>query len=71
MKLTAQDLAGFGVVDEIVKEPLGGAHRLPDDMIASLGLAIARALDTLDHQSPDQLRQSRRDKFLAIGKTET
>ncbi len=39
-------------------------------MIASLGLAIARALDALDDLSPDQLRQSRRDKFLAIGKTE-
>ncbi len=70
LKLTAQDQVGFGVVDEIVKEPLGGAHRLPDDMIASLGLAIARALDTLDQFSPDQLRQSRRDKFLAMGKTE-
>ncbi len=71
LKLTAQDQVGFGVVDEIVKEPLGGAHRLPDDMIASLGLAIARALDTLDQHEPDQLRQSRREKFLAIGKTET
>ncbi len=70
LKLTAQDQVAFGVVDEIVKEPLGGAHRLPDDMIASLGLAIARALDTLDNLSPDQLRQSRREKFLAIGRTE-
>lgn len=71
LKLTAQDLVEHGIIDEIVKEPLGGAHRLPDDMIASLGLAIARAFDELDGESPDQLRLSRRDKFLAMGKTET
>ena len=70
LKLTAQDLSALGIVDEIVKEPLGGAHRLPADAIASLGLAIARALDGLNNHGADQLRDSRRDKFLAMGKSE-
>ena len=70
LKLTAQDLSALRIVDEIVKEPLGGAHRAPEDAIASLGLAIARALDGLDNHGADQLRDSRRDKFLAMGKTE-
>ena len=70
LKLTAQDLSELRIVDEIVKEPLGGAHRAPEDTIASLGLAIARALDGLDNHGADQLRDSRRDKFLAMGKTE-
>ena len=55
MKITAQDLLRFGVIDRIVKEPLGGAHRDVDAVIASSGDAIAAALADLagmDAQAP-------------------
>jgi acetyl-CoA carboxylase carboxyl transferase subunit alpha len=68
MKITAQDLKGLGVIDTIVPEPLGGAHRDPAAAIVSLGDAIQGALIGLDNQDADQLRRGRRDKFLAIGR---
>jgi len=68
MKVTAQDLKGLGVIDTIVPEPLGGAHRDPAQAIASLGDAIDGALGELDNQGPVQLRRGRREKFLAIGR---
>src|SRR6266571_833384 len=69
MKITAQDLARFGVIDQIVTEPIGGAHRDPATTIASTGEAIANALDELKVLDRDAIRQQRRDKFLAIGRT--
>src|SRR6266446_3334168 len=69
MKITAQDLARFGVIDQIVTEPVGGAHRNPATTIASTGEAIANALDELKVLDRDAVRQQRRDKFLAIGRT--
>jgi acetyl-CoA carboxylase carboxyl transferase subunit alpha len=69
MKITAQDLARFGVIDQIVTEPVGGAHRDPATTIASTGEAIANALDELRLLDRDAIRQQRRDKFLAIGRT--
>jgi acetyl-CoA carboxylase carboxyl transferase subunit alpha len=69
MKITAQDLARFGVIDQIVTEPVGGAHRDPATTIASTGEAIANALDELKVLDRDVIRQQRRDKFLAIGRT--
>jgi len=69
MKITAQDLKRLGVIDEIVTEPKGGAHRAAKDAIAATGDAIARALKTFDGASPDALRKQRRDKFLAIGRS--
>ena len=68
MKVTAQDLKGFGVIDTIVPEPLGGAHRSPAAAIASLGKCLGQTLDALAGQSRDALRQQRRDKFLEMGR---
>ena len=68
MKITAQDLKGLGVIDTIVGEPLGGAHRDPDAAISALGDAMEGALASLHNMSPDQLKKDRRDKFLAMGR---
>ena len=68
MKITAQDLKGLGVIDTIVPEPLGGAHRDPARAIASLGDAIEGALGELGNQDAVALRRGRREKFLAIGR---
>ncbi|MDQ0316587.1 acetyl-CoA carboxylase carboxyltransferase subunit alpha [Amorphus orientalis] len=69
MKITAQDLLKLGVIDEIVAEPLGGAHRQRETMMAAVGDAIERRLTELVSQDRDSLKQARRDKFLAIGRT--
>ncbi|RIA37127.1 acetyl-CoA carboxylase carboxyltransferase subunit alpha [Hephaestia caeni] len=68
MKVTAQDLKSLGVIDGIVPEPLGGAHREPSAAIAELGDAIAGALGELDGLDAAALRADRRAKFLAIGR---
>src|SRR5690606_4363784 len=68
MKITAQHLKELGVIDEIVAEPLGGAQRDHGAAIAALGAAIERALGEMDGLAPDQLRQMRRAKFLAMGR---
>ncbi|MBK8769726.1 MAG: acetyl-CoA carboxylase carboxyltransferase subunit alpha [Rhizobiales bacterium] len=68
LKITAQDLKKLGVIDEIVGEPLGGAHRQPDVAIAAGSDAIARALQSLEGVSADVLRTQRREKFLGIGR---
>ncbi|QJU57689.1 acetyl-CoA carboxylase carboxyltransferase subunit alpha [Sphingomonas sp. AP4-R1] len=67
MKITAQDLEKLGVVDRIVPEPVGGAHRDRPAAIAALGAAIGEELATLEAMSPAELLRARRDKFLAIG----
>jgi acetyl-CoA carboxylase carboxyl transferase subunit alpha len=69
MKITAQDLARFGVIDQIVPEPVGGAHRDPQAAIASAGEAIAEAFHELDGLDGEAVRRHRREKFLAIGRT--
>ncbi|HVF93927.1 MAG TPA: acetyl-CoA carboxylase carboxyltransferase subunit alpha [Sphingomonas sp.] len=68
MRITAQDLKAFGVIDTIVNEPLGGAHRDPAAATAALGDAIDAALAGLDGLDARELRQSRRAKFLAMGR---
>jgi acetyl-CoA carboxylase carboxyl transferase subunit alpha len=68
MKITAQDMLRFGVIDAILKEPAGGAHRDPNAMIAATGDAIAQALDDLRGLAPEMIRQQRRQKFLDIGR---
>jgi acetyl-CoA carboxylase carboxyl transferase subunit alpha len=68
MRITAQDLKKLGLIDEIVPEPMGGAHRDPEAALASLGDAIAMALNPLRAMSPDQLKVKRREKFLNMGK---
>lgn len=67
MRITAGELKRLGAVDEVVPEPVGGAHRDPEAAIATLGDAIASALDALDGIAPDALRRERRDKFLQMG----
>ena len=69
MKITAQDMIRFGVIDQIVTEPIGGAHRDPAAAMASADSAIAAALDELRELDRVAVRQHRRDKFLAIGRT--
>jgi acetyl-CoA carboxylase carboxyl transferase subunit alpha len=68
MKITAQDLAELRVIDLIVAEPIGGAHREPAAAVASVGASIAASLDELAKLSPAELRQQRRERFLAIGR---
>jgi acetyl-CoA carboxylase carboxyl transferase subunit alpha len=67
MRLTAQDLHELGVVDEIVPEPLGGAHRSPAATIDAIGDALEQALAPLLVVSGAELRHRRRQKFLGIG----
>ena len=66
MKITANDLLGLKVIDRIVPEPLGGAHRDPAVAIAALRDAIVEELDALAQLSPHAVRVARREKFLAI-----
>ncbi len=68
MKVTAQHLKELGVIDTIVPEPLGGAHRDAQAAIANLGDAIGAALADLDGLTPEAFRQTRRAKFLAMGR---
>jgi acetyl-CoA carboxylase carboxyl transferase subunit alpha len=68
MKITAQDLLKFGIIDAVVPEPVGGAHRDPTAAIAALGNAIWRALEGLLTMSRDEIRSARADKFLSIGR---
>ncbi|WP_137862283.1 MULTISPECIES: acetyl-CoA carboxylase carboxyltransferase subunit alpha [unclassified Sphingomonas] len=68
MKVTAQHLKELKVIDRIVSEPLGGAHREPGVAIHALGDAIEESLQKLDGMSPESLRQARRAKFLAMGR---
>jgi acetyl-CoA carboxylase carboxyl transferase subunit alpha len=67
MRITAQDLKRLGVIDEIVAEPVGGAHRSPSTAIDALGAAIGKSLDSLSRLTRDQVKQERRQKFLAMG----
>jgi acetyl-CoA carboxylase carboxyl transferase subunit alpha len=69
MKITAQDLERFGIVDAIVPEPSGGAHRDPAGAIAAAGHAIGNALGELRGLDRATVARLRREKFLAIGRT--
>ncbi len=68
MKITAQDMLRFGVIDAILKEPVGGAHRDPAAMIHETGEAIGRAFDELRGLDGEAIRKQRRQKFLDIGR---
>ena len=67
MRITADQLLGLGVIDRIVKEPVGGAHRSPDAAMDALGTAIDEMLVQLSPLSAQALRADRRRKFLAMG----
>jgi acetyl-CoA carboxylase carboxyl transferase subunit alpha len=68
MKITAHDLLKFGVIDVIVPEPVGGAHRDPPAAVAATGDAIAAALTQLGNMDRDTVRRHRQDKFLSMGR---
>jgi acetyl-CoA carboxylase carboxyl transferase subunit alpha len=68
MKITAQDMVRFGVIDSVVLEPTGGAHREPGAAIAAAGEAIANALAELKPLPREAVRKQRREKFLAMGR---
>jgi acetyl-CoA carboxylase carboxyl transferase subunit alpha len=68
MKITADDLVRFGVVDKVIGEPVGGAHREPEATIRDAGEAISEALDALDNLPPEEIRRQRREKYLAVGR---
>lgn len=67
LKITSEDLLRLGVIDEIVPEPIGGAHRDPNLAMANLSKAIGRSLDELSDIPAKRLRELRREKFLAMG----
>ncbi|MBI4576329.1 MAG: acetyl-CoA carboxylase carboxyltransferase subunit alpha [Planctomycetes bacterium] len=68
LKLTARDLRGLGVIDEVVPEPLGGAHRDPAEAVRLLKAALLRNLDDLGRMGRDELLASRYEKFRRIGR---
>jgi acetyl-CoA carboxylase carboxyl transferase subunit alpha len=68
LKLTAEDLLRLGVIDRVVPEPVGGAHRNPADTVVALGDAIEAALGDLRNQDGPALRVARRQKFLEMGR---
>ena len=68
MKITAQDLLRFAIIDAVVAEPAGGAHSDPGAAIAAAGDAVEEALGGFDGWSRERIRSARADKFLAIGR---
>ena len=68
MKITAQDLIKLGVIDGIISEPIGGAHRDGVEVVKAAGDTIMKVLAEFDHLSRDEIRQDRREKFLAMGR---
>lgn len=67
MRITAQDLAQLGVIDVIVSEPIGGAHRDRDSVIRATGDAIAKALSEFKRKTPADIRNQRQERFMQIG----
>jgi acetyl-CoA carboxylase carboxyl transferase subunit alpha len=69
MKITAQDLLKVGVIDGIIPEPIGGAHRDGEQVVRAAGDKIAEALASFEGKSARDIRKDRREKYLAIGRT--
>lgn len=68
MKITAQDLEQLGIIDGIIAEPIGGAHRNREAIFKAAGDVLEQALNDLSGKSRDELQRERREKFLAIGR---
>jgi acetyl-CoA carboxylase carboxyl transferase subunit alpha len=68
MKITAQDLLKLGIIDGIIPEPVGGAHRDGAEVVKAAGDVIAKALAEFEALSPQEIRKARREKFLAMGR---
>jgi acetyl-CoA carboxylase carboxyl transferase subunit alpha len=69
LKITAHDLLELKVIDAIIPEPVGGAHRAPEQTIAAVGDQISRGLTELAGMTGDQILKARREKFLAMGRS--
>ena len=69
MRITAQDLDELGVIDDIISEPVGGAHRNPEKMIERAANEIEKRLSDLEEMKPAEIRHQRQQKFLDIGKS--
>ncbi len=69
MKVTASDLKRLKVIDTIIPEPVGGAHRNPPEAIESAGSAIESALKDMNGLDSDEIRRRRREKFIAMGRS--
>jgi acetyl-CoA carboxylase carboxyl transferase subunit alpha len=67
LKMSAQDLLGFGIIDEVVKEPLGGAHKDPKAAASILRRSLRRNLEDLLAMTPGELVNHRREKFRGMG----
>ncbi|MBB4079951.1 acetyl-CoA carboxylase carboxyl transferase subunit alpha [Lewinella aquimaris] len=67
LKLTAEDMHSFGIVEEIVKEPHGGAHSAPDEMAKTLKRQLKKAIAAIQEKSVDQMIEDRINKYAAIG----
>jgi acetyl-CoA carboxylase carboxyl transferase subunit alpha len=67
MKVTAPDLIKLGVIDEMIKEPLGGAHRFPDEMAGTIKSRVIHHLNELDKLNPQDLIDSRIEKYGRMG----
>ncbi|HXG79071.1 MAG TPA: acetyl-CoA carboxylase carboxyltransferase subunit alpha [Methyloceanibacter sp.] len=68
MKITAQDLQKLGVIDGIIPEPVGGAHRDGTEVVRATGETLVQALAHYDSMTPEEIRKERREKFLAMGR---
>ena len=68
MKLTAKDLLKFRIIDEIISEPTGGAHRDPEVIAADIKHSIIKNLRSFDHLSKEEIYDNRKAKFLQIGR---
>ena len=68
MKLTANDLLELGVIDEIISEPLGGAHRDPESIAADLKYSIIKNLKNFENYTKEEVYDHRKAKFLQIGR---
>jgi acetyl-CoA carboxylase carboxyl transferase subunit alpha len=68
MKVTAADLKRLDIIDEVIPEPMGGAHRAPDETIDLVGKVLSEAVNELSQLDAETLRKRRQDKFLAMGK---
>ena len=69
MKITAQDLKKLGVIDKIISEPVGGAHRAPEVAVKTVGAAIVKEIDLHAKKDAATLIKGRREKFLNIGRS--
>ena len=70
MKLSAKDLLELKVIDEIIPEPLGGAHRDRDQMLEGLKISISKNLEYFKDLSSDEIMNERKNKFLKIGRNQ-